>query len=135
MENRNNTKVALIVNDMAELNIDARLISRDVSLSQTEEKMIELTNGCICCTLRDDLIQEIYHLARSEKNYDVIIIESTGVSEPVPVAQTLTYPDDVSGINLSELIRLDTMVSVVDASNFLKNFSSQESLSDRDWEL
>lgn len=134
LENRKNLKVALIVNDMAELNIDARLISNDVELSQTEEKMVELSNGCICCTLRDDLIQEIHKLATSDKNYDAIIIESTGISEPVPVAQTLTYPDDISGINLSELIRLDSMVTVVDAKNFLENFWSQEMLTDRGWE-
>lgn len=134
LENRKNLKVALIVNDMAELNIDARLISQDIELSETEEKMIELTNGCICCTLRDDLIQEIHKLATSTKNYDVIIIESTGISEPVPVAQTLTYPDDVSGVNLSEIIKLDTMVTVVDAKNFLENFWSDEMLSDRNWQ-
>lgn len=134
LENRKNLKVALIVNDMAELNIDARLISNDVELSQTEEKMVELSNGCICCTLRDDLIQEIYKIATSEKKYDAIIIESTGIAEPVPVAQTLTYPDDISGINLSELIRLDSMITVVDAKNFLENFWSQEMLTDRGWE-
>lgn len=134
LENRKNIKVALIVNDMAELNIDSKLISNDVELSQTEEKMIEMSNGCICCTLRDDLIQEIYKLVNSEKNYDVIIIESTWISEPVPVAQTLTYTDDVSGINLSEIVKIDSMVTVVDAKEFLKNFWSQEILSDRNWE-
>lgn len=122
LENRENLKFAVIVNDMAELNIDARLIADGSDLSQTEEKMVSLQNGCICCTLRDDLIQEIYKIATSGKNYDAIIIESTGVAEPVPVAQTLTYPDDISGINLSELVKLDTMVTVVDAKNFLKNF-------------
>lgn len=134
LENRKNLKVALIVNDMAELNIDAKLISKDIELSQTEEKMIELTNGCICCTLRDDLIKEIHKIAKFDKKYDVIIIESTWISEPVPVAQTLTYPDDVSGINLSEIVRLDTMVTVVDAKDFLKNFWSQDMLSDRNWQ-
>lgn len=135
LENRDGKKVALIVNDMGEINIDSRLIKNGVSLSQTEEKMVELHNGCICCTLRDDLIQEIYKLANDGNNYDAIIIESTGISEPVPVAQTLSYPDDISGINLSEIIRLDTMVTVVDAKNFLKNFGSDENLADRNWEV
>lgn len=134
LENRDGLKVALIVNDMAELNIDAKLLKNGVELSQTEEKMVELQNGCICCTLRDDLIEEITNIANSEHTYDVIIIEASGIAEPIPIAQTLTYPDDISGVNLSEIVKLDTMVTVVDAKNFLKNFSSQEILKDRNWE-
>lgn len=106
---------------MAEVNIDAYLIKDGVKLSQTEEKMVELQNGCICCTLRDDLITEIRHIAEENK-YDAIIIESTGIAEPIPIAQTFSYLDEASGTNLSELVKLDTMVTVVDAKNFLRNF-------------
>ncbi len=119
---------------MAEINVDASLIKDGVNLSQTEEKMIELQNGCICCTLRDDLIQEVKRLV-TENKYDAIIVESTGIAEPVPIAQTFSYLDEASGTNLSELVQLDTMVTVVDAQNFLKNFSSQEQLKDRNWEV
>lgn len=134
LENREWLRVALIVNDMAEINVDANLIKDGVELSQTEEKMVELQNGCICCTLRDDLITEVKRIAL-EKKYDAIIIESTGIAEPVPIAQTFSYLDEASGTNLSELVRLDTMVTVVDAHNFLKNFGSQELLKDREWEV
>ena len=133
LENREWLKVALIVNDMAEINVDANLIKDGVELSQTEEKLIEMQNGCICCTLRDDLITEIKRLATSQK-YDAIIVESTGIAEPVPIAQTFSYLDEASWTNLSELVQLDTMVTVVDAKNFLQNFSSQEQLKDRKWE-
>ncbi|MBP9779190.1 GTP-binding protein [Candidatus Gracilibacteria bacterium] len=134
LENREGLKVALIVNDMAEINVDANLIKEGVELSQTEEKLIEMQNGCICCTLRDDLITKIKRLATSGK-YDAILIESTGIAEPVPIAQTFSYLDEASGTNLSELVHLDTMVTVVDAANFLKNFASQEQLKDRNWEV
>lgn len=134
LENREWLKVALIVNDMAEINVDARLIRDWVELSQTEEKMVQLQNGCICCTLRDDLITEVKRIAEENK-YDAIIVESTGIAEPVPIAQTFSYLDEVSGTNLSELVKLDTMVTVVDATNFLKNFASQEQLKDRNWEV
>ena len=134
LENREGLKVALIVNDMAEINVDARLLREGVELSQTEEKMIEIQNGCICCTLRWDLITEVKRLAEHGK-YDVIIIESTGISEPVPIAQTFSYIDEETGIDLSQFARLDTMVTVVDAANFLKNFTSQEFLKDRKWEV
>ncbi len=134
LENREWLKVALIVNDMAEINVDANLIKEGVELSQTEEKLIEMQNGCICCTLRDDLITKIKRLATSGK-YDAILIESTGIAEPVPIAQTFSYLDEASGTNLSELVHLDTMVTVVDAANFLKNFASQEQLKDRNWEV
>lgn len=134
LENREWLKVALIVNDMAEINVDANLIKDGVELSQTEEKLVEMQNGCICCTLRDDLITEVKHIAESGK-YDAIIVESTGIAEPVPIAQTFSYLDEASGTNLSELVRLDTMVTVVDARNFLRNFASQEQLKDRKWEV
>ena len=133
LENREWLKVALIVNDMAEINVDANLIKDGVELSQTEEKLIEMQNGCICCTLRDDLITEIKRLATSQK-YNAIIVESTGIAEPVPIVQTFSYLDEASWTNLSELVQLDTMVTVVDAKNFLQNFSSQEQLKDRKWE-
>lgn len=122
-------KVALIVNDMAELNVDANLIKNWVSLSQSEEKLVEMDNGCICCTLRDDLLQEVKKLGEEWK-YDAILIESSGISEPVPVAQTFSYIDEQSGINLAEFARLDTMVTVVDAGAFLEHFWSDQTLSD-----
>ncbi len=134
LENRNGLKVALIVNDMGEINIDANLIKNWVELSQTEEKLVEMSNGCVCCTLRGDLLIEVKRLAEENK-YDAIIVESTGVGEPVPIAQTFSYVDDESGIDLTELVRLDTMVTVVDAKWLLKNFSTWEFLKDRNWEV
>lgn len=119
---------------MAEINVDANLIKDGVELSQTEEKLVEMQNGCVCCTLRDDLLVEVKRLAEAGK-YDAIIIESTGIAEPVPIAQTFSYVDEESGIDLSKLVRLDTMVTVVDAANFLRNFASQEQLKDRQWEV
>jgi G3E family GTPase len=99
---------------MGEINIDANLIKNGVNISQTEEKLVEMSNGCVCCTLRGDLLIEIKKLAEENK-YDAIIVESTGVGEPVPIAQTFSYVDEESGIDLSELVKLDTMVTVVDA--------------------
>jgi G3E family GTPase len=124
LANREHKKVAVIVNDMSEVNIDASLVKR------TEEKMVELQNGCICCTLREDLMIEVEKLAKSG-DIDNIVIESTGISEPIPVAQTFTYVDEQLGINLSEFCRLDTMVTVVDANRFWHDFSSGETLLDR----
>lgn len=129
LEQRWDMKVALIVNDMAELNVDASLIKNGVSLSQSEEKLVEMSNGCICCTLRDDLLQEVKRLGEEWK-YDAILIESSGISEPVPVAQTFSYIDEQSGINLWEFARLDTMVTVVDAGAFLDHFGSDQTLAD-----
>lgn len=133
LENRAWLKVALIVNDMAEINVDANLIKDGIELSQTEEKLVEMSNGCVCCTLREDLLIEVRKLAEANK-YDAIIVESTWVGEPVPIAQTFSYVDEESGIDLSKLVRLDTMVTVVDAKEFLRNFSTAESLTDRAWE-
>jgi len=131
LNNRNAKKVAVIVNDMSEINIDASLIKNEVNLSKTDEKLVELSNGCICCTLRHDLLVEIEKLAK-EGRYDAIIIESTGISEPIPVAQTFSYVDEETWIDLSKFAYLDTTVTVVDAVNFLKDFSSYSSLKDRD---
>ena len=122
-------KVALIVNDMGEINIDANLVKNEITLSQTEEKLVEMDNGCICCTLRDDLLQEVKRLWEEGK-YDALIIESSGISEPVPVAQTFSYIDEESGIDLGQFARLDTMVTVVDAGNFLAHFWSDKTLAD-----
>ncbi|ANA82873.1 GTP-binding protein [Paenibacillus glucanolyticus] len=130
LHNREGLKVAVIVNDMSEVNIDADLVRGEGSLSRTDEKLVEMSNGCICCTLREDLVQEVQKLAE-EKRFDYILIESTGISEPVPVAQTFVYPDEVSGVQLSDLARLDCMVTVVDANRFWKDFSSGQSLLDR----
>lgn len=112
---------------MAELNIDASLIKNGVELSQQEEKLVELSNGCICCTLRADLIQEVKRLCEHGQ-YDALLIESTGISEPVPVAQTFSYIDDETGVDLTQWAKLDTMVTVVDAKDFLKQLFSAQSL-------
>lgn len=130
LHNREGLKVAVIVNDMSEVNIDADLVRGEGSLSRTDEKLVEMSNGCICCTLREDLVQEVQKLAQ-ENRFDYILIESTGISEPVPVAQTFVYTDEVSGVQLSDLARLDCMVTVVDANRFWKDFSSGQSLLDR----
>lgn len=129
LNNRENKKIAVIVNDMSEVNIDASMIKQG-GFSRTNEKLVELQNGCICCTLREDLIQEVEKLVKSG-DIDYIVIESTGISEPIPVAQTFTYVDEDLGINLSEFCNLDTMVTVVDAYRFWHDFSSGESLLDR----
>lgn len=123
-------KLAVIVNDMSEVNIDADLIANGSELSRTDEKLVELSNGCICCTLREDLLIEVKKLALMG-DIDYIIIESTGISEPVPVAQTFSYIDETLGIDLTEFSRLDTMVTVVDANRFMKDFKSGDSLLDR----
>ncbi|MFD2700350.1 GTP-binding protein [Paenibacillus shunpengii] len=130
LNNREGLKVAVIVNDMSEINIDAALVKGSANLSRTEEQLVELSNGCICCTLREDLMHEIKRLSE-EKRFDYILIESTGISEPMPVAQTFYYDDEASGIDLTSYARLDCMVTVVDANRFWHDFSSGESLLDR----
>jgi len=131
LHNKEGLRVALIVNDMSEINIDARLVEQQHTLSRTEEKLVELSNGCICCTLREDLMIEVERLAK-ENRFDYLLIESTGISEPVPVAQTFSFVDEETGIDLSRFSYIDTMVTVVDCLNFLKDFSSNEHLTDRD---
>lgn len=132
LHNRENLKVALIVNDMSEINIDANTVQRENALSRTEEKLVEMSNGCICCTLREDLMLEVEKLAKEDR-FDYLIIESTGIAEPIPVAQTFNYIDEEMGINLSKYSRLDTMVTVVDCFNFKKDFGTNERLADREW--
>ena len=130
LNNRDGMRVAVIVNDMSEINIDAQLVAHSgAGLSRTEEKLVEMTNGCICCTLRDDLLQEVSRLAR-EGRFDYLLIESTGISEPLPVAATFTFIDE-TGKSLSEVATLDTMVTVVDAASLLKDIRSIDDLRDR----
>lgn len=127
LHNRQGLKVAVIVNDMSEINVDAGLVAGEAGLSRTEEKLVEMSNGCICCTLREDLLREVERLA-AEGRFDYILIESTGISEPVPIAQTFTYADEDTGVDLTSLARLDCMVTVVDAYRFWHDFESGESL-------
>jgi len=130
LNNREGRKVAVIVNDMSEVNIDADLLREGgADLSRTDEKLVEMTNGCICCTLRDDLLQEVRRLA-DEGRFDYLLIESTGIAEPLPVAATFEFRDE-DGRSLSDVARLDTMVTVVDAVNLLQDYSSHDFLSDR----
>jgi G3E family GTPase len=130
LNNREGIRVAVIVNDMSEVNIDAELVSRgDANLSRTDETLVEMTNGCICCTLREDLLKEVRRLAQ-EKRFDYLLIESTGISEPLPVAATFHFRDEADE-SLADLARLDTMVTVVDAANLLRNYSSTDFLRDR----
>ena len=129
LNNRDGRRVAVIVNDMSEVNIDADLIREGTDLSRAQEKLVEMTNGCICCTLRDDLLIEVRRLA-DEGRFDYLLIESTGIAEPLPVAATFDFRDE-NGISLSDVARLDTMVTVVDAANMLRDFSSHDFLADR----
>ena len=130
LHNRAGLKVAVIVNDMSEVNVDANLVAREGGLSRTEEKLVEMSNGCICCTLREDLMLEVEKLAR-ENRFDYLLIESTGISEPLPVAQTFSFVSEDGAIDLSRFARLDTMVTVVDAFNFGRDFGSLDRLPDR----
>jgi len=132
LHNRENLKVAVIVNDMSEVNIDAALVQQG-GFSRTEEKLVQMQNGCICCTLREDLMVEVEKLVKLG-DIDCIVIESSGISEPLPVAQTFTYQDEEIGIDLTEICRLDTLVTVVDGYAFWKDFSSGESLLERNQE-
>ena len=126
LNNRENKRVAVIVNDMSEVNIDAALVDKEVELNRAEEKLIEMSNGCICCTLREDLLVEVSRLAKADR-FDYLVIESTGISEPLPVAETFTFRDD-EGTSLSDVAELDTMVTVVDAVNFSLDLDEADSL-------
>ena len=134
LHNRDGLRVAVIVNDMSEINVDAQLIrDNGAQLSRTEEKLVELSNGCICCTLREDLLQEVTQLAR-ENRFDYLLIESSGISEPLPVAETFTFTLE-NGHSLSDIAQLDTMVTVVDARNILKELNTLDTLADRALEV
>lgn len=129
LKNRDGLRVAVIVNDMSEVNIDAAAVQQGVSLSRGEEKLVEMSNGCICCTLREDLLEEVARLAGAGR-FDYLLIESTGIAEPLPVAETFTFRDE-SGQSLADLARLDTMVTVVDGVNFLRDLHEAEALAER----
>jgi G3E family GTPase len=130
LSNRQGLKVAVIVNDMSEVNIDAQLVAQgEASLNRAEEKLVEMSNGCICCTLREDLLQEVSRLAH-EGRFDYLLIESSGISEPLPVAETFTFEDE-NGVSLSQVATLDTMVTVVDATNFMVELKKADDLKDR----
>ncbi|MEM9225454.1 MAG: GTP-binding protein [Pseudomonadota bacterium] len=129
LNNRDGRRVAVIVNDMSEVNIDADLVRAGAELSRTDETLVEMSNGCICCTLRDDLLAEVRRLAEEDR-FDYLLIESTGISEPLPVAATFDFRDE-AGVSLSDVARIDTMVTVVDAVNLLKDYSSHDFLKDR----
>ncbi len=131
LHNKEGLKVAVIVNDMSEVNVDADLVKSENTLSRTEEKLVEMSNGCICCTLREDLMEEVERLAKEDR-FDYLLIESTGISEPIPVAQTFSFVNEDNDIDLSRFSYVDTMVTVVDAFNFFKDFGSPETLVDRD---
>lgn len=130
LNNREGLKVAVIVNDMSEVNIDEKLVANGAQLSRTDEKLVEMSNGCICCTLREDLMIEVEKLAKMNK-FDYLLIESTGISEPIPVAQTFSFVTGDDLYDLTQVSKLDTMVTVVDALNFFKDFGSPETIVDR----
>ena len=131
LHNKEGLRVAVIVNDMSEVNIDAEFVKNENTLSRTEEKLVEMSNGCICCTLREDLMIEVEKLAKEDR-FDYLLIESTGISEPIPVAQTFSFESEDGAIDLSKFSYVDTMVTVVDAFNFMEDFSSAQFLKDRD---
>jgi G3E family GTPase len=126
LSNREGLKVAVIVNDMSEVNIDAQTVNQGITLNRTEEKLVEMSNGCICCTLREDLLTEITALA-AQNRFDYLLIEATGISEPLPIAETFTFEDE-NGVSLASLATLDTLVTVVDAANFLSDYEDAFSL-------
>lgn len=130
LQHRGQLRAAVLVNDMSEINVDAlQVASGPAQLSRTEEKLVELSNGCICCTLREDLLREVFSLAR-EGRFDYLIIESTGIAEPLPIAETFLFTDE-AGVGLSQVAQLDTLVTVVDAAGFLRDFRSEDALRDR----
>jgi len=131
LQNKEDLKVAVIVNDMSEINIDSQLIENQNLLSRTDEKLVELSNGCICCTLREDLMIEVEKLAKMNK-FDLLVIESSGISEPLPVAQTFAFIDETQNIDLSKFSYIDSLITVVDCNNFLQDFRSDENVKDRD---
>jgi G3E family GTPase len=133
LANRENLKVAVIVNDMSEINIDAALVKNELSFSRADEKIVEMSNGCICCTLREDLLVELNALARQGR-FDYCVIESTGIAEPLPIAETFTFRDE-DDISLADVARLDTMVTVVDAVNFMRDYMEALSLKEADMDL
>ncbi|MFT6905845.1 MAG: G3E family GTPase [Oleiphilaceae bacterium] len=128
LNNREGKKVAVIVNDMSEINIDSSIIQNEVTLNRSDEKLIEMSNGCICCTLREDLLIEVNKLAKDGR-FDYLVIESTGISEPLPIAETFTFADE-DGVSLSDVAKLDTMVTVVDTVNFLNDYETANTLQD-----
>ncbi len=130
LNNRQGLKVAVIVNDMSEVNIDEKLVANGTKLSRTDEKLVEMSNGCICCTLREDLMIEVEKLAKMKK-FDYLLIESTGISEPIPVAQTFSFATGDELYDLTQISQLDTMVTVVDALNFFRDFGSADTILDR----
>lgn len=130
LHNKEGLRVAVIVNDMSEVNVDAQVIQRENALHRTEEKLVEMSNGCICCTLREDLLAEVQKLA-AEGRFDYLLIESSGISEPLPVAQTFTFQDETQGIDLSSISRLDTLVTMVDCLNFIRDYADTDTLQDR----
>lgn len=126
LANREGLKIAVIVNDMSEINIDAALVKNEMTLNRADEKLIEMSNGCICCTLREDLLVEVAKLAKEDR-FDYLLVESTGIAEPLPIAETFTFRDE-DGVSLSDIARLDTMVTVVDAVNFMRDYLEAQSL-------
>jgi G3E family GTPase len=130
LNNKVGLKVAVIVNDMSEVNVDARLVEEKGNLSRTEERLVEMSNGCICCTLREDLMIEVEKLAK-ENRFDYLLIESTGISEPIPVAQTFSFVSEDGKTDLSKFSRLDTLVTVIDSYNFFRDFGTNETIYDR----
>ncbi|MCK9635916.1 MAG: zinc metallochaperone GTPase ZigA [Methylobacter tundripaludum] len=133
LANREGLKIAVIVNDMSEINIDAALVKNEVTLNRAEEKLVEMSNGCICCTLREDLLVEVGQLAK-EGRFDYLLIESTGIAEPMPIAETFAFRDE-DGVSLSDISKLDTLVTVVDAVNFMRDYLEAQSLKDIHAEL
>jgi G3E family GTPase len=133
LANREGLKIAVIVNDMSEINIDAALVKNEMQLNRAEEKLVEMSNGCICCTLREDLLIEVAQLAKDGR-FDYLLIESTGIAEPLPIAETFTFRDE-NDVSLSDIARLDTMVTVVDAVNFMRDYLEAQSLKDIQAEL